>query len=214
MKEEVDLWIEENEPRGMIYNGNFYHVTKKKQVTYQTKSTIQEKTSPIDRGPKIGRKHHVILYKNITNEVKELIDSGKTSIPHIQQVLRKYYPKNKKSTLKTIAFIYRGYIEGKHQLEPVNQKKSFRKKRRRKKPKGTVGFEKSYQKYIKAQDVQNVKRAIRTVRYGYVPNTDTIEKETNIPRQQLLATLKYLKKKGQIISKRNSKKAVVYRLIE
>jgi len=212
MKKEVDLWMEDDKPKGMIYDGDFYFITDKRRVTYE--ATITQKiptikqAKPKERNAKKGftLDHHKKMGVTYIGKceglriVKELIEDLKGVFHETQRktIIKRYYPMASDDTLKRYSSTYAGWERGKG--EPIKPRKKRRRKRKskRKAPEGTYGYSKIYKTFIKDKEAKAVMRAVRTVRYNYKPTTKAIIKETGMQQHRVLATLKLFLQEDKI----------------
>jgi len=107
---EIKIWtVKEGKVEEIMipeFNNKIFVVKKEADVKIE---------SPLEKGETIFERHNQKIYKNVYKEVKQHIDSGKSSRPDVMIILKKYYPHYKKQSLKILASFYRGYVEGKYQ---------------------------------------------------------------------------------------------------
>lgn len=118
--------------------------------------------------------------------------------------------------IKIFEQIYRCYIPSDAVLqitkagEDIQKRKYVRHKPLQKhyKPRGGVAFVKEYGTWVKEDEINKVKQAINKVAYDYKPTADVIANETKIRLYRVLATLKYLRKSGLIVTKNEGLKVI------
>jgi len=210
MKKEVDLWIEDNEPKGLIYDGDFYYITKKKQVTYKatfvgtptiTKTKISKnikKQSTVKHHKQLGA---IYVGKNDgMRMIKQLLDELKnaTNKKEAIKLIKKYYPYASDKSIRRYLVTYEQFAKQKPQTTTQTTITKRRRKKRRRKPAGAYAYSKTYRTWIKEEESNKVLRAVRTVRYGYKPSSITIANETGLPRHRVLATLEVLQDNNKV----------------
>jgi len=136
---------------------------------------------PIDKGKAIDRKHHTTIYDNVLNEIKDCVSPSE-----IEDIIQKYYVGNKPTSIRAVASVYRKYIENHEEQQKPNRKRRYT----RRKPKDSVGFDKTYGVWIKKDHYLSVKKILH--RYMFKATTKTISEETKIPLSRVSATLHYL----------------------
>jgi len=177
-------------------------------TTAQTMLPKPLKNVIIDKGKSLGSVGGNTIYENPFNAVKQSIDKHQDSNSIIIPILKLFYPTYKQSSLKGMASIYRRAAKGLTTIKPQKHRR-----RHRQKPSGAVGFNKTYNRWIKEEDVQAVKRTINTFEYGFRPTVKAIVNKTKLNQQEVISTLKWMKDKEQVTSKRESDKQVVYRTV-
>ena len=210
METKVDLWLEENKPKGMLYNGDFYYVSKKekKQVSYH----VELRPTPIkvtktrkrrsrgngaEKGERITKVGHSYIYENVLKDFKKAIKKGTST----RAVFLKYSPTAKGNTLKSYRTLYSRYLRENenHIIKPRAKKTIIRgKKYRRPPPKGAYKYSKTYQTWIRKEEADKVMKAIRTVEYGWKPTSDNIAQRAGMARHRVLATLSVLQDEDRV----------------
>jgi len=193
MKKEVNLWIENDIPIGMIYDGDFYHITKQKQVKYQVSMTAtpvskktQERLTANTKKGKTLENHRKLGAKYIgkcdgMRIIKQLVDELKGVFHETKRkaIIKKWYPYVSDDTLKRYSVTYASFKNGKR------DKKKYKKRP----PENTYAYSKTYGTYIKKDEVKKVMNAIRTVEYNYKPTSDAIVEKTGMRKYRILATI-------------------------
>jgi len=173
-----------------------------------TKLPDRSKNVIVDKGERLGSVGGNTIYENPFNAVKQSTDKHQDGNSFIIPILKLYYSTYKPSSLKGMASVYRRAAKGLLAIKPQK-----RRRRHRQKPSGAVGFNKTYNRWIKEEDVQAVKRTINTFEYGFRPTVKAIVNKTKLNQQEVISTLKWMKDENQITSKRESDKQVVYRTV-
>lgn len=85
-----------------------------------------EKDEVPSKGEKVGVFQGINIYKNILEDMKELIERGEGSNVNLKNVIKKYNPDYKDSTLYTSTCLYRNYIKTRLQIPPqINKGKKI-----------------------------------------------------------------------------------------
>jgi hypothetical protein len=209
MKKEVDIWLEENEPKGMIYNGDFYYITKQKQEKYVANIVLTEPTTKLSANAKkhktiawhkelgvkyIGRKDGMRIVEQLHNELQNVVHETKR-----RAIIKRYYPYVAEDGLKRYSVIYASFNRENNNQTTTKLQSIIKRKYRKRKVQDAFGFSKTYQTWIKNNEVEKVKRAIQIVRLDYKPTSENIAKESNMKRARVNAVIDVLLKKGTII---------------
>jgi len=112
-----------------------------------------------------------------------------------KQLLKEYYPKAKKNSLKVYNWAYRKALENPEKISKEKQV-SINKKSN----KGY--YSKRYTCYIKPSEEKLVLDALHTKR-GYRPNVTAIMAETKLKDYKVRATLNMLERQGKIYTRKN-----------
>ena len=170
------------------------------------------------KGERIARLGHNSVFENILNDIKNAYKNNSTE-SDLVDVIREYYPDTPKiASLRTYLSLYKRYLVNvgflkktisgiqldeeyeeefeKKYIEKMNRSypEELKKKRikRRKKP-GAIGFDKRYGTWILQDEVDQIKRAINTVEYGYKPTSQNIKKKcSTLVIQRIRAVLHWM----------------------
>ena len=160
------------------------------------------------KGKSIDRMGHNTLYENILNEIK---DSYKRGLPRSERdnILRKYYPNSVEQSIKTYISAYKRYLVEKGNIRrtldgyeyvdgsisvPIDTKRGLYKKRRRKRKKrpGSIGFDKKYGAHIMEDELNEIKKAINNIELDYKPTSYNIKEKTGLTIHKIRATLHWM----------------------
>jgi len=208
MKKEVDIWMEDGTPKGIIVDDKFYFITDKKKITYKATLIQEPVEQPIKNIPPNKKKgmtleHHKKLGVTYIGKcdgmriIKELVEEldGVFHETKRKHIIRKYYPVASDDSLKRYSITYELFSKN---PQPIKRRKKRHKKR---KPANAVGYSKIYGTWIKPKELVEAKRAMQTVRFGYQPTAKNISKETGLTGQRVRAILDYLMTSNQVIKK-------------
>jgi len=132
------------------------------------------------------------------------MEDGKTETKDLVGIVKKYYKFNKDSSHKTIVSVYRTYV----QLSKGQEVKKPVKKYKKRRPKNSVGFDKTYGIWIKEEHYRLVTKALH--KYGFKSTTKSIVHETRIPQGRVTATLHYMISKREAYMKYDKEGSPVY----
>ena len=131
----------------------------------------------------------VISGVNIIREVLDDILGADKGVP-VDDIIRNHYPNIKNKSVTKYASCYRKYIKtklGGHKLEKKPKKKQSRKHY---KPNDVIGFDDTYESWIKKDEYDAVIRAIRTWKFkGTVKN---IQQKTRLNLRRVYAVLHWM----------------------
>jgi hypothetical protein len=166
----------------------------KKHMGLPTKARgLPKYYSKDDRGRAIKTYMHNKVYENIANDVKEAIDNGRS----IKRAIKKYYPEAKTSTIKSYVSMYKRFFR-ETDSGTVPHRNKYSKRYQKKAPEGSYAYSKTYQSYVKQDEVDLVLRALHKVGCDYKPTTDQIVAETRMKKNRVLATLSVLQEQGKV----------------
>jgi len=166
------------------------------------------------KGQKIAIIYSAPIHSNILDECRVEKEKGNYDFTDI---IKKYYPDLVKRSIEKYCSVYRKYLGvSLKRGQRIKKKNIFDKffvekkktKRRRRKPKGTVGYCKTYKTWIKKDEYLAVKRAVNS--WNFVATSESISKKTRIPYYRLKPILRYLTDKKEIYWKKNSDHKVIY----
>lgn len=95
--------------------------------------------------------------------------------------------------------------------QPRNYKFPDKQRYGRRKPKGAIGRDKVYSRWIMKDELQKVIQAMNKVELGYVPDTFSIASEVKMKVDSVRAILHYMKVNGLAKSKRQVSGKCVWR---
>lgn len=202
--------MEAGEATKLEYEGRVFVWEKQSDVLEQaslaaTEIMVKSKV-PLDKGKHIFSYGHNKGYENILNDVKALISSGKDTPAADKKLMKRYYPKGKTSSLKAYVSFYKRYIRDKIQGKEIKPKRSYKKRR----PTGTLGYNKNYHINIQEEDVQTVMKALKHVAYNYKTNSKTLQKTTGLQHGRLMGTLSWLVHQGKVKKTKTPTRDVLY----
>jgi len=126
MKKEVDLWMEDGKPKGIIIGDDFYFIADKRQVSYKAtliqtpiEQPVKETTSNAKKGMTLEHQQkmgvHYIGRCDGMRIIKELVDEldGVYHETRRKHIIRKYYPVASDSSLKRYSATYESFAGGK-----------------------------------------------------------------------------------------------------
>ena len=104
----VDLWIEGQEVKGLMYNGQFFKVFPFEKVSLSEipAVAVTAKPSKKDRGERICTHGHISIYKKVAEEI-----STKKSFSDMVDVIKSYYPFYKVSSCKAAVVGYKRFLK-------------------------------------------------------------------------------------------------------
>jgi len=117
MKKEIDIWIENNNPKGIIYEGKFYIIksleTQLSQPlipkSYSITTSYTKKTKGKDKGKKLANVRNTAIYENILNDIIQ--NGGLINTYTARDIIKNYYPNFKQASIKAVATQYIGYAK-------------------------------------------------------------------------------------------------------
>jgi len=218
MKKEVEMWIENDIPKGIIYENKFYflNVLEKQMLTRIVKPKVSKdfKVKPISikkdisKGKFLKKIKSTLIYENPANDIKYFIDNG-MSRAGLEEILKKYYPNIKISSIKKYMVGYLSYLKSTgvdttHLTRGGSYYKKHRKRRKAPSP-DCIGFSKTYKTWIKDFELKEVQRLINMYKYGYKPTVKNMIKESYLTKpERIRATLNYLQQEGKVIREPNN----------
>lgn len=197
MKKLIKIWtVADGQIKEIKFeDGDIYEVQRKKQVEEPRTTMYGSVVKPkkISRVQKTAstRKHleemgvHFLRKSQGLRIIKEAVNELKAkSLPESIKVLRKYYPKVKKDTLKNYYSKYRKYMD----------------KKKREKPSDCMGYDDTYKTWIKKEDYHNIYKKITAINYRDKSKctSENLAKETGLGVQRTRATLHYMLDNGKI----------------
>lgn len=196
--------MEAGEATKLEYEGRVF--VWENQSKLDISKTPPEFVGPLDKGKCIFKFGHNKGYENILNDVKALIASGKDTPAAYKKLMKLYYPKGKNSSLKAYPSTYKRYIRNKIQGKETTPKSHYKKRR----PKGTLGYNKNYHVNVQDEYVQTVMKALKHVAYNYKTNSKTLQKATGLAHNKLMGTLSWLVHQGKVKKTKTSTLDVLY----
>ena len=144
-----------------------------------------------EKGDVIVKSKNSIIYSNILKEVKEGLSNG-FSGKGLCDILAKFYPNMKPTSIRVTKNCYIRYINGKptrpRNIENKPKTKTYKKRSVR----GKIHI-KQYHTHVSKNDVAKVVKSIH--RWNFEATSESIQKETGLKLQLVRAILHYLVKK-------------------
>lgn len=175
----------------VVFDGQVF-VPEKKVVLKEAGNTHHftgPKPPKYSRDQKVGESCGVSIWKPILDEIVK----GKS----IVKVLRKEYPDINEDSLKKYEWIYRKWIlktpKGVRGKRGPYKKKH--KKHHREQPSNTIGFDTTYNTWIRNDEHGLITRSLR--KYGFKATTKNIVEETRLKIGRINATLHYMVAQGE-----------------
>ena len=164
----------------------------------------------LDKGEVVGELHSSWVYKNPLEEVKEAVKAEKPWKYIRDKIIKKYYRNYKKSSLNTMATLYKKAATQKTLLK---KRKIYKPQQNRFKPDNAIAKSESYNVWITEDDVKKVRPAITKYQLGYKPTFETIKKETGFTNGRLRAAIDVMLSED-MIKKVRDERSILYRLKE
>jgi hypothetical protein len=142
---------------------------------------------------------------SIGRTFKEALQKG-VSTNAMDDILRKWYSHYKPISLKVLRQLYINYARGKYS----NIVNIPRRRKHHRKVVGAVYYDKSYKTFVKQSSIDKVKLAVNKFELNYNPTSEVLLKETKLSKNQLFATLSYMRKKGDIIVVHDDVRGTIY----
>lgn len=166
------------------------------------------KVGEMNRGEVIAHVGNAPVYRNIANDILSIPDDD-FNREALATIIRAYYPTNPASTIKFYVSVYAKFVldpekylekeqfrSTKKRGRPKGNKDTQKKRKRRKRPKGAMIYNKTYATWITNVSYQLVNKALRT--YGNKPTSESIEADTGLSRGQVLAVLQHMKENNKV----------------
>ena len=119
-----------------------------------------------------------------------IVEQFKTA-KNTYKLMKSYYPQFKSSSISRYVWAYRSYLGlvKPQSSKPIRPIKSRPKKK---------NFVKTYQTYVKDDEITAVRQAIDHVAFNYQPTASNIETMSGLPKHRCNAVLKLLKDRGNV----------------
>ena len=156
-----------------------------------------------DKGERITTEVSVPIFTNVLEKIKLC----GTDFREMEKVISEYYDMKEKS-IRRYVYGYRKYIGGDIAPKQYNTKLVTKKRRMKRKPKGSLGKDDTYNIWIMSDEHSNVKKAIN--KWGFIATTESIADITGLKMGRVRAILHWMLKKHEIYISRD-KLTPIYR---
>jgi hypothetical protein len=147
-----------------------------------------------EKGDVIVKSKNSIIYSNILREVKEGLSNG-FSGKGLCDILAKYYPNMKPTSVRVTKNCYIRHINGKPTRPRHTENKLKTRTYRKRSARGKVHI-KRYHVHVSKDDVAKVVKSIH--RWNFTATSYSVQKDTGLKLQTVRAILHYLVKKHKV----------------
>ena len=176
-------------------------ISEIKQVSKAFK--VKEPLKPLDKGNIIGHVDNFPIHDKILDDLK--------ANNFDYNIFGKYLETRNIKSWQRYMYAYRVFVRLGEKTLNIIKKAEQKKKYKQRKPKGAIGFSKTYKRWIPREEFARVKLALH--KYGFEPTTENISKETMIKIDNVRSVLSYMLEKNKIYKKKTSNRKVIYRPI-
>jgi len=158
----------------------------------------QQKVNP-ELGEVVHQYNHNSVYQNVLDDFRDAIKNNRS----VNKVLKSYFPKHKRSTLKTYISLYKRYLREfentQTTLIPTNNKNNGRRRKHSQRPPSDAyGFDSTYGTWVLNDEKEMIKRMLNKVEFNYKPTVTELEKRTGLKPQRIRACLHLLMKEDKV----------------
>ena len=185
-------------------------------IAFQRKITPQDISKETEEILKLLDKGNIIGHvDNFPIHDKMLDDLKANNFDY--NIFGKYLETRNIKSWQRYMYAYKFFVkQGEKTLKTIKDasdsaRKLTKKKHRKRKPKHAIGYSKAYKRWIPKEEFDSVRRALH--KYGFVPTTENISKETVIKLDKVRSVLSYMLEKNKIYKKKISNRKVIYRPI-
>ena len=157
----------------------------------------------LDKGNIIGHVDNFPIHDKILDDLK--------ANNFDYNIFGKYLETRNIKSWQRYMYAYRVFVRLGEKTLNIIKKAEQKKKYKQRKPKGAIGFSKTYKRWIPREEFARVKLALH--KYGFEPTTENISKETMIKIDNVRSVLSYMLEKNKIYKKKTSNRKVIYRPI-
>jgi len=179
-------------------------------IAFQRKITPQDISKETEEILKLLDKGNIIGHvDNFPIHDKMLDDLKANNFDY--NIFGKYLETRNIKSWQRYMYAYRVFVRLGEKTLNIIKKAEQKKKYKQRKPKGAIGFSKTYKRWIPREEFARVKLALH--KYGFEPTTENISKETMIKIDNVRSVLSYMLEKNKIYKKKTSNRKVIYRPI-
>lgn len=158
-------------------------------------NTLKPEIFAEDKGERVATESGVPIFANILEKIK--LCGNDTQ--EMEKIISEYHPDIKEKSVEKYVYSYRKNIGG--GISPKSYTRGTKKRRRRRKPKGAIGKDDTYNVWIMPDEYNNVKKAIN--KWGFTATTESIMDVTGLKDGRVRAVIHWMLKKHEIYMTRD-----------